>query len=616
MAIGPWRDSCSPAGSGRASSDAAVTARLEALSARLEAAYPAENKNQMLSVSPLSRMSLSPQPQNNTVLTVFATLLMGLSGTVLVIACLNIANMLLARGMSRRKEVALRLALGAGRARVIRQLLTESLLLAAAGAALGLAMSYWATRTLAVSLATVLPISLPLTTIPDLPVLLATIAFASIGTIAFGLGPAMKLSRRDLITDLKDRSADGAGTRRRFNARNLMVIAQAALSLALITAGGLFARPAIDAISRNPGYSYDRRLIASVNATLAGLDETRGAQALGEVLTRVRSMPGVAGASLASNVPFSDSVDSRSIERPDLTGREPVRARAYRIISADHFASLDLRMIRGREFTAAEESSAAAPPVAIIDDALARRLFGSEDPLGRTIRLARTGDGPQSAAGESLEIVGIAPPLREELLDRDPVPHVYVPFGRNYRASMYVQVKLAPGADEAAAAEALRREIKGVNAQLPVLTLSTMQAFHDNSLELWALKAGAGLFAGLGLLALVLATIGVYAVRAYVVEQRTREIGIRMALGATARDVLALVLRDGAFITGAAVAIGVPLAILVSVAFQSVFVEIGGLDVTVLSVATLTLVAAALLAGAVPARRAAKVEPLTALRTD
>ena len=232
----------------------AVAARLDALSRRLEAAYPVDNRNQVLSVSPLSRLSLSPQPQDNTALTMFAALLLALSGTVLVIACLNIANMLLARGTARRKEVAVRLALGAGRARVIRQLLTESLVLAAGGAALGLTMSYWATRTLALSLSSVLPISLPLRTVPDATVLLATIAFASIGTIAFGLGPALKLSRRNLISDLKDRGADGAATRRRFSARNVMVIGQAALSLALITAGGLFARPALDAVSRNPGY--------------------------------------------------------------------------------------------------------------------------------------------------------------------------------------------------------------------------------------------------------------------------------------------------------------------------------------------------------------------------
>ena len=273
-------------------------------------------------------------------------------------------------------------------------------------------------------------------------------------------------------------------------------------------------------------------------------------------------------------------------------------------------------MVRGREFTAAEESSASAPRVALIDEALGRRLFGNEDPLGRTIRLARPTDAPESAAGEPMEIVGIAPPLREDLLNHDPVAHVYVPFGLNYRADMHLQVKLAPGTDEAATAEALRRVIKTVNPRLPVLTLSTMRAFHDNNLEVWALKAGAGLFAGLGMLALLLAAIGVYAVRAYMVEQRTREIGIRMALGATAGDVLALVLRDGAFITGAAIAIGLPLALLVSAVFQSVFVDIGGFDVTVLTVATLTLALAAMLAGAVPARRAARVQPLTALRTE
>ncbi len=594
----------------------AIQARLEALSGRLAADYPVENGNQVLSVAPLSRLSLGAQPQGNAPLTAFGALLIALSGTVLIIACLNIANMLLARGTSRRRELAVRLALGAGRARVVRQLLTESLLLAAAGATFGLALSYWAARTLAVSLTTVLPVSLPLGTVPDVRVLLATIAFASAGTLAFGLGPALKLSRRDLIADLKDRGGAGAGTRRRINARNLMVVGQAALSLAMITAGGLFARPAIEAASRTPGYWYERLSLASLNTLLAGLDETRGRLAYSEVLTRVRSLPGVTAASLASNIPFSDSVDTRAVERADVAAPAAVRARGYRIIGADHFATLGLPMVRGREFTAAEEASASAPRVAIIDEALGRQLFGAQDPIGQTIRFARAAGEAEVAAGERMEIVGLAPPLREELLDRAPVAHIYVPFGRHYRAAMHLLTRHAPGANEADALDALRREIRTVSTQLPVLTLSTMQAFHDRGLELWALRAGAGLFAGLGVLALLLAAIGVYGVRSYTVEQRTREIGIRMALGATSRDVRRLMLREGALLTTAGIAIGLPLAFLVSLVFRSVFVEIGGLDWLVLTAATVTLTVAAMFAGAVPARRAAKVQPVTALRAD
>jgi len=215
-----------------------------------------------------------------------------------------------------------------------------------------------------------------------------------------------------------------------------------------------------------------------------------------------------------------------------------------------------------------------------------------------------------------MEIIGIAAPIREELLDSKPVAHIYVPFGAHHRAAMHVQVKLMPGVDASAAMDLLRRQISAVNNRMPVLALSSMQAFQDRSLELWAVRATAGVFAGLAALALMLATIGVYGVRAYIVAERTREIGIRMALGATARDVLRLVIGDGLLLAVIGVGIGLPLAILLSLGLRSVFVDVGGIDYAVLIVATAVLAVTALAASAIPARRAAKVEPLTALRTE
>ena len=535
---------------------------------------------------------------------------------VLVIACLNVANMLLARGAARSKELAVRLALGARRARIVRQLLTEGILLAAGGAGLGLVLSYWATRALATSLMSAFPYNLTLDATPDIRVLAATLGFAGLSTIAFGLGPALRLSRRDLVADLKDRGSDGASTGRRFGARNLMVIGQVALSLGLLTAGGIFARTAITASGGNPGYSYDRVLLASLDNSLGGFDETRGRAIYGVVLDRVRSLPGVATVSMTSTLPFGDTQQSAAMERVGVSGKEPARARTYRVIGADHFAALGLEMVRGREFTRAEEESASAPRVAIIDEALARRLFEDEDPIGQMIRVAETPGDPESTRGEPMQIVGIAPPLIEELLDRAPVPHVYVPFGRQYRAGMHLEVRLEPGASELASIEALRAAIRATEPRLPVLTLSTMQAFHDKGLELWALRTGAQLFTALGGLALLLAVVGVYGVKSYIVSQRTREIGIRMALGASARDVVRLVLRDGFFLTGAGVALGVPLAILVSFALAAVFVDVGGFDGLVVSVATIVLAVAATIASAVPARRASQVEPLRALQGD
>ena len=593
-----------------------VSSRLDAVSRQLEAAYPAENKDQLLSVTPLPRMSNSSTPDSDTALGTFSALLLGLSGVVLVIACLNVANMLLARGAARGKELAVRLALGARRARIVRQLLTEGILLAAGGAGVGLLLSYWATHALATSLMSAFPYTLSLNAAPDIRLLAATLGFAALSTIAFGLGPALRLSRRDLVADLKDRGGEGASTGRRFGARNLMVIGQVALSLGLLTGGGIFARTAITASGGNPGHSYDHLLLASLDNSLGGFDETRGRAIYGAVLDRVRSLPGVSTVSLTSTLPFSDTQQSAAMERVGVSGKEPARARTYRVIGADHFAALGLTMVRGREFTQAEEESASAPRVAIVDEALARRLFEDEDPIGQMIRVAQTPGDPESTRGEPMQIVGIAPPLIEELLDRAPVPHVYVPFGRHYRAGMHLEVRLDPGADELASMGALRGAIRAVEPGLPVLTLSTMQAFHDKGLELWALRTGAQLFTALGGLALLLAVVGVYGVKSYIVSQRTREIGIRMALGASARDVVRLILRDGFFLTGAGVALGVPLAILVSYALAAVFVDVGGFDGLVVSVATIVLAVAATIASAVPARRASRVQPLRALQGD
>ncbi len=296
--------------------------------------------------------------------------------------------------------------------------------------------------------------------------------------------------------------------------------------------------------------------------------------------------------------------------------QQPVSARSYGIIGADHFATLGIRMVRGREFTRAEEESPSAPSVAIVDEILARRMFGDEDPVGQMIRIVPRADEPESASGEPMQVVGIAPPIREQLLDRQPATHVYVPFGRNYRATMHVHVKAAPGGDEQATLETLRKEIRSADPRLPVLALSTMQGFHCRSIELWALKTAARLFTMLGVLALLLAGVGVYGVKSYVVSQRTREIGIRMAPGASAPDVLRLILRDGLLLTATGVAIGLPLAALVSFVFTRVFADVGGFDVLVVASATVILASAATLATAIPARRASKVQPLQALRAE
>ena len=598
----------------------AADARLDALARQLETAYPAENKDQTLLVRELPRMSTSTSPQTDTGLAVASALLMAVSGVVLVIACLNIANMLLARGTARTKEIAIRLAVGGARRRVVRQLLTESFLLAAAGSAAGLLIAFWATRLLVSTLSPLLPLTLTFEPTPDVNVLIATTILATVATVLFGVGPALRISRVDLVNDLKGTLATGGGPlgSRRWQARNVLVVGQIALSLALLCTGGLFARAALKAAAADPGFRYDQLLLVGIDPSLVGYDEARGRTTHRSAIERLRSIPGVTGAAYASTVPFGEFHEGMPVE---AVGAEPKtgerRSPAYRIVSADYFRTLGLSMVRGREFTAAEEDSNVTARVAIVDELLARQLFPDRDPIGQMIRIARrdreTGTGND---GEPMEIVGIAPGLRDTLFDRAPVPHVYVPTGRNYRAMLNVHIRTSSPAVEADVLGAVRRELTQVDARLPLLDLMPMRRFHDRSLELWAVRAGGNMVTALGLLALLLAVVGVYGVKSYVVSRRTREIGIRMAVGAQPRDVLWMVVREGATLTALGLAIGLPLAGLSGMGLSRLLYEVSPLDPIVFLGAPLILASSALFASWLPARRATKVVPVTALRAD
>jgi cell division protein FtsX len=284
---------------------------------------------------------------------------MGLAGVVMLIACLNIANMLLARGASRRREIAIRLAVGSSRSRIVGQLLTEGLVLALGGAAAGLILAYWATTALAGSLAGVLPLAIEFDAKPDVLVMSATTVFAVLATLMFGVGPALKMSRSDLVSDLKDVPAERSGALlgRRFSARNILVVGQIALSLMLLSAGGLFARGALKAAATDPGFSYDRQLLAGIDPALAQIDEARGRELRRAALERLRRIPGVESVGIASTIPFGEFHEGQPVERVGGGADAPISA-TFRIVGADYFRTLNLPMVRGREFNATEEASA------------------------------------------------------------------------------------------------------------------------------------------------------------------------------------------------------------------------------------------------------------------
>jgi putative ABC transport system permease protein len=398
-----------------------------------------------------------------------------------------------------------------------------------------------------------------------------------------------------------------------------MVVSQIALSLMLLSTGGLFARGALKAASANPGFSYEGQLLVGVDPTLIQYDGVRGRATTRAVLERVRALPGIAGAGLAASVPFGEFHEGPSVERvggPPRPGLADHSGAAYRVIGADYFKTLNLPMIRGREFTVAEELSADVPRVVIIDERLARKLFGADDPIGQMIRYTERPGETSKNDRQPMEIVGIAAPIRDDLFDREAGPALYGPWGRDYRGNMFIHARVAQAGTERDLLQTIRRDIRAYDPRLPVVQTTTMQAFHDRSLGLWAVRAGGRMFLTFGVLALLLAVVGLYGVKSYVVSQRTREIGIRMALGARPSDVLGMVMREGAMLSAVGVAIGLPLAALLGFALSSLLYDVKPLDPVVFVTAPVLLALAALGATWLPARRATRVTPLTALRTD
>jgi len=598
---------------------ASAAPALESVSRAMEEANPAENRRQALSVDPVSRLSISTSPQGDGPISVMATVLLSMSGIVLLVASLNLANMQLARGGARRKEFAIRLAIGGSRLRLVRQLLTEGLLLSLAGGAVALGLSTVLMRLLSTSMAGRLPIQIALDATPDWRVFAATLVFAVAATVLFGLGPGLALARTQALPELKEASGEMPVRRSRLAVRHVLVMGQLALSLALLTAGGLFVRGAQMAASLDPGFTFDRGIVAQVDASLAGYDRARAATLYERTVDRLKQLPGVTSVGFSSLMPFGEITESRSVQIPGPRIRPSDPNAASGLVSAvassvspDYFNSLGLALVRGRDFTTAETFGVAGR-VAIIDQALARRLFGDADPIGRQLQFNPRDD---ASAPDVAEIVGIAPAILHQMTDAAPGPQVYVPLAQDFRMGLTVHLRTAaPSADaEAAMLPVVRQALRELDDRLPVVALETRPMFRDRNLMLWVVRAGAWVFTGFGLVALFMAALGIYGVKAYLVSRRTREIGIRMALGANARDVIRLVLADGMVLTMTGLLIGLALSVLVSQGVGSLLFQGAGFDPAVVAAAFATLLCAAALASWLPARRATRIAPTRALR--
>lgn len=626
----------------------AANAALGSLARNLEQAWPVEQKDQTFLAGPLPRISTSNSPSEEGGLATVGLLLLGMTAIVLLIACLNLANMLLARGAARRKEFAIRLALGGGRGRIIRQLLTEGLVLALAGGIVGLGLALWSSDLLMGSISLLMPVTIFYSSAPSGAVMGATLGFALLATFFFALGPSLKFSRTDVLTDLKEQAGEDVVRRRsRWLPRNPLVVAQIALSLGLLTCAGLFIRGALKAGGADLGFDAGNTVIVEADASLGGYDEPRATQLYRNVSERLAALPGVRSASIASTVPFGFISLGRPVQRAGLrpakdakpaTAAEGLAFDAHwNSVGADYFPTLGLRVVRGRGFTAAECEQPGAPRVAIIDEALAARLWPDGDALGQRIQYAdadaargaggASGGGTVSASEniaarpgdrDTLEIVGIVPVIRSTLFSKQQGVAVYVPFAQGYQSTVQFHVRPAGDSPDAAAAllDAVRREVRAAAPGVPVFKVRTFRQHLDASVDIWLTRIGALLFSLFGGLALLLAVIGLYGVKAYSVARRTREIGIRMALGAEPGAVQGMILREGLVMTLSGGALGLLLAFGLGRLCAGMLYEVSPTDPLAFTFAPAALFLTAMLACWLPARKATRVNPLQALRTE
>ncbi|MEZ5286884.1 MAG: ADOP family duplicated permease [Vicinamibacterales bacterium] len=602
----------------------AATGRLAQAGPALERAFPAEYRDARVTLDTLPRLGTSTTPSDERGITAFGAVMMGLTGAVLLTVCLNLAAMLLARGRARRKEFAIRLALGGGRLRIVRQLLIEGLILSIAGGVLGVAFGMWGIDALIGAFVSLLPITIVLEGALSPALVAATVLFCLLATTWFALGPALRHSRADVIDDLKPHAGDDAPVRRRwFVPRHPLVVGQVALSLALLIAAGLFVRMARTGLEVDFGYRAAGTVLAEVDGSLAGYDGPQILDLYQRVESRLDAIPGVESASVGALVPLGMVSIGRSVRRAGINVPEgeqpdtPEAGRAFNTpwntVSGAYFVAMGITLLQGRTFTGVESFDPSARPVAVIDETLARRLWPDESALGQRISMSARGADSRAPRME-YDIVGIAATTRRDLFEKEPRGAVYVPFAQEPMGNAYFHVR--PAASSTILSDAVRREIRDAAPGLPLFSSRTFEQHVASSAEYWALRLSASLFSVFGLMAMIVALVGIYGVMSYAVARRTREIGIRMAVGAMPDAVRRMILGESLSTTLLGVAAGWLLGMGAGRLMASVFVDLPAFDRTIFAVVPVVFVGAAVAAAWLPARRATTINPTSALRAE
>jgi predicted permease len=531
-------------------------------------------------------------------------MLMAVVAIVLLVACANVGSLLLARATARKAEISLRMALGASRWRIVRQLLTESLLLAAIGGICGVLLAQWGVTILVNLVAK----ESPLNTTPDATVLAFTIGVSIVSGLLFGLIPALRASKTDLATAMKEKARTG-GRLWRFNLSSAMVVLQVGLSMVLLTGAGLFARSLLNLQRENVGFDQSNMLLAGIDARLAGYKPTELAALYQQVLERVGSLPNVRSVSMATYSPMSGSQRSSSIEVPGYTPPPGEGQVVEDVLTGPNYAAtLGIPLLRGRELNIRD--TAAGPRVAVVNETFANTYFKDQNPIGRTFTF-----DDETDAGAQLEIVGVIADIKSEDAREKPNAAVYRPILQIQGQAAYsVNVQVRTNGDASSFAGPFRQAITGIDDKIPIYDVTTMEEQVQENLKQDRLITQ--LVSFFGALALILASIGLYGVMAHGVARRTNEIGIRMALGARGGSIAWMILRETLVLVLLGLVIGVPTALFAARFVSSQLFGLQSADPAALISAAVVLTLVALLAGYFPARRASRVNPLTALRYE
>jgi predicted permease len=589
--IGRLRDGISLSG---------AEASLKTVASHLESAFPKDNASRSVALTPLADAAVGVNNRSQIVLA--GGLMMGIVGLVLLIACVNLANLLLAQAARREKEIGLRAALGASQGRVVRQLLTESLVLAILSGVVGLAIAYggraalWSFRP-----PFILDGDVDLGF--DSHVLFFTLSMALLTAVFIGVAPAIKAAKPNLIEVLKVGGRGGTVGWTRNPFRSLLVVTEIALALVALVGAGLFIRSMQNAQHIDPGFESKNLFVFAFDLGALHYDEGRGQQYFRAAIDRAKTSPGVESATIASNFPlggglartvFPEGQDEASGYRGTLTQLDD--------ITPNFFSTLHIPLVRGREFTDADRKD--TTQVAIIDEAMAKQFWPNENAVGRRFHFF----------GETAlrEVVGVVRNTVVNAIGEDPQPLAYLPLAQDYAPAVTMQVRTS-GRPEAVSAT-VRSQVQSLDTNLALTNMNTIGELIDQGL--WAPRMGAGLLTVFGGLALLLAVVGVYGVLSYSVNQQTREIGIRMAMGAQTGRILGLVVGQGMRLAVAGLTLGLLVAFAAMRILSSLLFGVSAHDPLIFGGVSLVLATAAILACYIPARRATKVDPIIALRYE